>query len=731
MLTRLRRHLAVATADGEAAFLLCEHGAGVLAGPLGPRLLRTLDGGGRPRALDGVDPATITAALRELRAAGHVVDVDPEVDERTAGYWDAAGLDGDAAVAACAAPVRARALGAVGDAVEALRRTGIEVAGSEPAAGDGVGLDVVLVDDYLNPGLPEIARELAAAGRVWLLARPVGIRLHVGPVFVAGGPCYFCLRTRLRENRPVETYLADGAAGQVRVPVVDLPQVRAWGIAAVGTAITHWLAGHRSGATHAVTTIDTLTFETSVHPVHKRPQCGGCGDPRLGTAAMAAPVRLEPRPKAPVEDGGHRAAPPERMLAEFGRFVDPVTGIVPELRAVRTDLPDLHVYTSGANRALRGRSLAGLRGGLRTTSGGKGAGDLQARASALGEAVERHCGAFAGDEPRRTERYRDLRADAVHPNEILHYSERQYAQRKRWTDMHTVGVPFDESAPVDWTPVWSLTRQCHRFLPSALLFFDYPVTHAPFGFADSNGNAAGTSLEDAILQGAYELVERDAVAIWWYNRLRVPGIDLDALDDPWAAAQRARYAVQGREMWALDLTQDLGIPVVAAVSRRVAGATEDILFGLGAHADARIALRRAIAEMNQFLAHAFTPDGYAPAGPAVRHWLAHARLAGQPHLAPDPGVPRRPLAARPEPTTDLRDDVDRVRRSVERAGLEMFVLDLTRPDIGMPVVKVIVPGLRHFWARFAPGRLYDVPVRSGTLGAALPEADLNPIPFFL
>ena len=44
------------------------------------------------------------------------------------------------------------------------------------------------------------------------------------------------------------------------------------------------------------------------------------------------------------------------------------------------------------------------------------------------------------------------------------------------------------------------------------------VPAAPW--ADSNGNAAGSSPEDAVVQGFLELVERDAVALWWYNRTR-------------------------------------------------------------------------------------------------------------------------------------------------------------------------------------------------------------------
>ena len=68
---------------------------------------------------------------------------------------------------------------------------------------------------------------------------------------------------------------------------------------------------------------------------------------------------------------------------------------------------------------------------------------------------------------------------------------------------------------------------------------------------------------------------------------------------------------------------------------------------------------------------------------------------------------------------------------VEAAGLEVLVLDQTRPEIDLSVVKVVVPGMRHFWARFAPGRLYDVPVALGRLAGPTAEADLNPVPIFL
>jgi ribosomal protein S12 methylthiotransferase accessory factor len=68
-----------------------------------------------------------------------------------------------------------------------------------------------------------------------------------------------------------------------------------------------------------------------------------------------------------------------------------------------------------------------------------------------------------------------------------------------------------------------------------------------------------------------------------------------------------------------------------------------------------------------------------------------------------------------------------VYATLARAGLAPWVIDLTRPDVGIPVVKAFVPGL-CFRNRFAPGRLYDVPVTLGWLAAPRPECALLSFP---
>jgi oxazoline/thiazoline synthase len=76
---------------------------------------------------------------------------------------------------------------------------------------------------------------------------------------------------------------------------------------------------------------------------------------------------------------------------------------------------------------------------------------------------------------------------------------------------------------------------------------------------------------------------------------------------------------------------------------------------------------------------------------------------------------------------DTREQVLACVNIAKRAGLDFLALDQTRPDIDVPVMRVIVPGMRHFYRRFAPGRLYDVPIKLGLLDRPVAETDLNPM----
>jgi ribosomal protein S12 methylthiotransferase accessory factor len=475
--------------------------------------------------------------------------------------------------------------------------------------------------------------------------------------------------------------------------------------------------------------------------VTRQPQCPACGDRTL--ACEESKVELSSVPKTAAHDG-HRTIGPAETVRRYQRQISPITGAVGALRRWPVDEDgDLHVYVADHNLGSSSRDLKHLQRTLRSSSSGKGVTDLQARASALCEGLERYCGVFRGTEPRRRASFRELAGEGIHPNDCMGFSERQYEQRDIINALglrfYQVPLMFDDSARIEWTRVWSLTHRAHRSLPTEYCYYDYPAAdNERYTVACSNGNAAGSTIEEAILHGVLEVVERDSAALWWYNRICRPPLDLTAFDEPYLAKAERFLASRHRDLWTLDLTSDLGIPACAALSRRTDGGEEHILIGLGAHLDAKTALVRAVTELIQLLTWVIPSSPQVEENlaaiddPHTTAWLKTATVANQPYLAADPGA-RRPgvLDYTASRSTDLKDDVLLCCRLLARHGMEVLVLDQTRPDIGLPVVKVIVPGLRHFWARFAAGRLYDVPARLGWLSRPLEESELNPVPMFL
>ncbi|MFI6876073.1 TOMM precursor leader peptide-binding protein [Streptomyces sp. NPDC050400] len=758
-LVGFKRHLSPVVVPGEAAYLVSRRGVTALRGPQAEVLVPLLDGThtvdsvlreaslAMPAEEAGQSLDALTrSGLLGFRPAAPAGTSDDQADPMAEAYWDLAGLDGHRASAELAgAALGLEALpGIEAEPVRAAcLESGLSVAAAGAAPTTSTGLSLVLCDDYLSPELADVDARHRADGTPWLLAKVCGTDPWVGPIFRPGqGPCWSCLADRLRGHRrsewPVQRAL--GLAGPPARPAASLAAGRAVAVHLTVLEAAKWLAGMRYPAQGLVHTLDTMLLRASAHPVHRRPQCPVCGDPDLVARTVGAPFVASSRPKTMRHGNGHRAEEPARTLERYSHLVGPVTGIVKEIRrAPRT--PDfVDSYLSGHNLAFSPHDLAGLRAGLRALSGGKGLDPTEAQVSALGEAAERYSGTRQGDEPVVRDSFRALGADAVHPNACQLYGEQQLRDRDAWnargSHFQYVPRPFDETRPTDWTPVWSMTAGRHRLLPTSMLYFSSGAPAEDGLTCDSNGNAAGSSPEDALLQGFLELVERDAVALWWYNRTRQPAVDLDAFAAPEVDRVREGCARMGREVWALDLTSDFGIPVVAALSRRTDAPTQDVVFGFGAHFDPRVALRRALTEMGQMLP-AVLPrrpggPGYGIDDPDAVHWWRTATLANQPYLTPDPlNHPKVPGSWAYSPHADLLDDITAVHDLVRARGLELLVLDQTRPDLELPVLKVIVPGLRHFWARLAPGRLFDVPVELGRLARPTEYADLNPVPLFV
>lgn len=741
---RFKPHFHVEVVEGEGVFLLSETDQRGLQGRLYELVAPRLDG--RPvesvcKELAGTaSPAQVFYTLKKLEQYGYLCESEDSLSAEEAALWTLQGIDPSAA----ARRLREAKLtvGGLGIDVDPLRSL---LESLHVPLGEGGDLEVVVTDHYLRNELQSYNESALRNGRPWLLVKPIGVQVWIGPLFRPGKTaCWECLAQRIRSNHPIVGYL-DTVRGDRGLPVIDRGRTEAtlsvaWGLAA--NTVAAWIArgGELPMLEGKIQTIDLLTWKTQSHALLKQPSCPACGDNEQPSEGRAQPLSLESCKKTYTEGGSHRALSPQETVDKYGHHVSPICGAVPMLeRTTPSSDQVMHVYVSGNNIARGPRSLLDLKVDLRSSSCGKGANDLQAKASALCEGIERYCAIFRGCEPRRKARFDDLGEAAVHPNACMLFSDRQYQTRggpqARKSIYGHVPRPFDPQCEIEWTPVWSLTRNSVRYLPTAFCYFYYPHDcRLDFCVACSNGNAAGNTREEAILQGFFELVERDSVGLWWYNRTRMPGVDLDSFEEPYLERVRAFWEERGRELWVLDLTSDLEIPTFAALARRTEGKAEQIMLGFGTHLDPKNALLRAVTELNQMLAPVMhsAPDG--PPGNITDkltvEWLQTATVADHPYLTPGESV-RSFSSYRRNWTDDLKDDVLICKALVEEMGLEMLVLDQTRPEIGMPVVKVIVPGLRHFWARFAPGRLYEVPVKLGWLREPLGEEEMNPIPMFL
>lgn len=225
---------------------------------------------------------------------------------------------------------------------------------------------------------------------------------------------------------------------------------------------------------------------------------------------------------------------------------------------------------------------------------------------------------------------------------------------------------------------------------------------------DTNGLASGNSHLEAVIHGVCEVIERDAFSQIDFcamfgdahdRRMPVRTIDLVTIP-PAAAAIVERLQAAGQDVVLQDITSDLGVATFAAYvldpSYPSPDGTVPMLFlGLGTHPDASIAAIRALAEANQSRLGRIqgAPDSFNTGRTRLRtatlldllHRLDHA-----------PAVPFSDV--RSAPSDDLLDDLEFLLDRLRKGGVERcVVVDLTRADLGVPVVRARIPGLSQFF----------------------------------
>lgn len=425
----------------------------------------------------------------------------------------------------------------------------------------------------------------------------------------------------------------------------------------------------------------------------------------------------------------------ERFLA----VVSPRVGIVRSLNRMGTEIVEpspVVLYQAGlSDFDFMGEEGRGSRVGV-----GKGETEDEAVRGAVGEAIERYCSWQPDYEEILEASSDELGSSAISPPEFVLYSEEQYKNEE------IPYRPFDGKRRMGWVRGRSLPDDGEVFVPASFAYLTH-LHEEQMCLNTSNGLAAGSSVDAAVLSGLYELIERDGFLITWMNRLPVAEIELDGLRGL-PRHIRAYYRRFGIEVRVFNAATDLPVHVMMGFVIDRSGGGPAAVIGLGCSLDPVEALTKALLEVCQgrlsetWRHHNRSPGDRITSFQDVHKLEDHGALFAEPEMLRELDflleTPRRQRLGDLANLSvgDATADLAACVRVLQRANSRVAFVDLTTPDVaplGFRVVRAVATGLQpihfgHRRERLGGRRLYDVPRELGYVSEARTASDLNRCP---
>jgi ribosomal protein S12 methylthiotransferase accessory factor len=317
--------------------------------------------------------------------------------------------------------------------------------------------------------------------------------------------------------------------------------------------------------------------------------------------------------------------------------------------------------------------------GAITVYNGKGATVEESRISGIMEGIERYSSEIH-DRKIRLDTYEMLegREPVINPKDLI--------------------LPADTEPGhvLPWVEGWDIANDEPVLVPAQAVFHPLPRNFRQTFRTSTNGLASGNTLEEAIFHALCEVIERDAWSL--VEATRDTGPSVVNIDDPMLAEIQKKFAGAQVDVIVRDITSDIGIPTMAAVADDVLLKDPSLLtIGIGTHTNARIAVMRALTEVAQSRLtqiHGAREDtinadlrkkmGYDRVKRINAYWFRDNGSVDYGNL-------------RSFDSDDFAADIRFAIEALKKQGLSrVIVIDLTREEIGVPVVRVIVPGLEVF-----------------------------------
>ncbi|RBQ24221.1 hypothetical protein ALNOE001_03340 [Candidatus Methanobinarius endosymbioticus] len=384
----------------------------------------------------------------------------------------------------------------------------------------------------------------------------------------------------------------------------------------------------------------------------------------------------------------HRVVDPSKTIAKYESKLK-TAGITRVTEITHLDRIGIPVFS-----AIRPTA----QGGGVSIYAGKGVKKEQAKASAMMEGFERYSAEKqeSDDENSKIANIEEISSfDYISPNDLILSNE-------------VKNLDFEKENKLEWSPVTDISTEKTFYIPSNSIYHPYVPNETnnsnkatAIFKGNTNGLASGNVLEEAVLHGILEVLERDAWSIFELTKRNKKEINIENIENPLIQSLIEKFKKESIDIKLMDLTADINIPTIAATADDTILQDPALLtLGVGTHLNPEIAVFRALTEVAQSRATQIhgTREDTTRAVFMRKAGYKRMKIMNKHYFEKEKDEKIIELNTIKDKSTDsLKKDIEITTKELKENGLKNILFkDLTREEIGVNVVRVIVPGTENY-----------------------------------
>ena len=254
---------------------------------------------------------------------------------------------------------------------------------------------------------------------------------------------------------------------------------------------------------------------------------------------------------------------------------------------------------------------------------------------------------------------------------------------------------------LEWSTAKDLISNKEYLIPTNAIY--HPYIHGneceSLFKSNTNGLASGNVLEEAILHGIFEVIERDAWSIFELTHKNYAQIDLDSIESDIVNETINKFESEGIKIKLMDFTADIKVPTIAASADDTVTRDAGLLtLGMGTHLDPEVAILRALTEVAQSRATQINGAREDTVRADFAREAGYERMKRiNKYYFRDEEEKISISSIENKSTTSITKDLEIVKEELMANDIDKILYyDLTRPELDVSVVRVIIPEMELF-----------------------------------